>query len=76
MQLTESINYNMHHEIIIWPEYFISDYEKDLKIAFQIVSMFSDCSLSNSEDPDIWEYARTNNLVIVTFDSDFFMISV
>jgi predicted nuclease of predicted toxin-antitoxin system len=30
----------------------------------------------NSKDSDIWEYARLNQFSIVTFDSDFYDISV
>jgi predicted nuclease of predicted toxin-antitoxin system len=36
----------------------------------------SDCGLMDCDDPDIWEYARKNDYSIVTFDSDFYDISV
>ncbi len=36
----------------------------------------SDCKLNDSEDSDIWEYAKNNNFAIVTFDSDFYDISI
>jgi predicted nuclease of predicted toxin-antitoxin system len=36
----------------------------------------SDCKLNDSEDSDIWGYAKNNNLVIVTYDSDFYDISI
>ena len=36
----------------------------------------SDCKLSGSEDPEIWKYAKENDLAIVTFDSDFYDISI
>lgn len=36
----------------------------------------SDCGLLNKEDSDIWEFAKTNNFTIVTFDSDFYDISL
>lgn len=36
----------------------------------------SDINLSNSNDLDIWYYAKNNNFCIVTFDSDFIDISV
>ncbi len=36
----------------------------------------SDCGLMDCDDPDIWEYARKNAYSIVTFDSDFYDISV
>ncbi len=36
----------------------------------------SDCGLMGSNDPDIWEYAKNNNYSIVTFDSDFYDISL
>jgi len=35
----------------------------------------SDCGLIDSDDPDIWDYAKSNNHSIVTFDANF-MISV
>ena len=36
----------------------------------------SECGLMDSNDSDIWEYARKNNYSIVTFDADFYDISV
>lgn len=36
----------------------------------------SDCGLMNCDDTNIWEYARQNDFSIVTFDSDFYDISV
>jgi predicted nuclease of predicted toxin-antitoxin system len=36
----------------------------------------SDCKLSDCEDPEIWEYAKENDFVIVKFDSDFYDISI
>jgi len=36
----------------------------------------SDCELRDSEDRDIWQYAKQNEFAIVTFDSDFFDISL
>jgi predicted nuclease of predicted toxin-antitoxin system len=36
----------------------------------------SDCKLNDCEDPEIWKYARDNNFAIVTFDSDFYDISI
>ncbi len=36
----------------------------------------SDCGLMDCEDPAIWKYARENGYSIVTFDSDFYDISV
>jgi len=36
----------------------------------------SDCGLNDSEDLDIWDYAKSNNYSIVTFDSDFYDISL
>jgi predicted nuclease of predicted toxin-antitoxin system len=58
----------------------------DQKISFRItqklIDLFpeckhvSDCGLMNCDDPGIWEYARKNDYSIVTFDSDFYDISV
>jgi len=36
----------------------------------------SDCGLLDCEDPEIWQYAKDNNFAIVTFDSDYFDISL
>lgn len=36
----------------------------------------SHCGLMDCEDPEIWQYAKSNNFAIVTFDSDFFEISL
>ncbi len=36
----------------------------------------SDCGLNDGEDPQIWEFAKKNHFTIVTFDSDFFDISI
>lgn len=36
----------------------------------------SDFGLNDSEDSDIWYYAKTNNYSVVTFDSDFYDISL
>jgi predicted nuclease of predicted toxin-antitoxin system len=36
----------------------------------------SDCGLMDMEDSEIWEYAKLNNYSIVTFDSDFYDISI
>lgn len=36
----------------------------------------SSCSLLNAEDQDIWSYAKKNGFAILTFDSDFYDISL
>jgi predicted nuclease of predicted toxin-antitoxin system len=36
----------------------------------------SDCGLQDCDDPDIWQYAKKNNFAIVSFDSDFYEISL
>ncbi len=36
----------------------------------------SQVGLIDCEDPDIWTYARKHDYVIVTFDSDFYDISL
>jgi predicted nuclease of predicted toxin-antitoxin system len=58
----------------------------DQNISFRIVNKLikyfpecthvSDIGLKNCEDPEIWKFARINNYVIVTFDSDFYDISL
>jgi len=49
---------------------------KKLQSFFPDCKHLSDCGLSDKEDPEIWQYARTNNYAIVTFDSDFYDISI
>ncbi len=58
----------------------------DQNISFRVLRLlpdgFSDCchvqsvGLDNSKDVEIWRYAKQNDSVIVTFDADFFDISV
>ena len=58
----------------------------DQNISFRILKKlpesFNDCvqlnqvGLQNCSDSDIWQYAHDNNYVIVTFDSDFYDISL
>jgi len=58
----------------------------DQNISFRIIKKIidqfpdckhvSNCGLKDSEDSDIWDYAKTNNYSIVTFDSDFYDISL
>lgn len=58
------------------------DQNISFRITKKIIDQFpdckhvSDCGLKNSEDFDIWDYAKTNNFSIVTFDSDFYDISL
>ena len=49
---------------------------KKLTDLFPDCKHVSDCGLMDCDDPDIWEYARKNDYSIVTFDSDFYDISV
>jgi predicted nuclease of predicted toxin-antitoxin system len=49
---------------------------RKLQYYFQGCVHISDCNLSNSEDSDIWNFARKNDMAIVTFDSDFYDISI
>jgi len=36
----------------------------------------TDCKLGDCEDREIWEFAKKNECIIVTFDSDFYDISI
>ncbi|MFW6248354.1 MAG: DUF5615 family PIN-like protein [Bacteroidota bacterium] len=36
----------------------------------------SDCGLSDTEDANIWEYAKKHDFTIVTYDQDYFEISL
>jgi predicted nuclease of predicted toxin-antitoxin system len=49
---------------------------KRIKDIFPDSVHVSDCGLQNGEDQEIWEYAKQNDYAIVTFDSDFYDISV
>jgi len=58
----------------------------DQNISYRIVQKLSDLfpgckqvrelGLTNAEDVDIWDYARKNDFSIVTFDTDFYDISL
>jgi predicted nuclease of predicted toxin-antitoxin system len=58
----------------------------DQNISFRILRLlpeiFSDCQqvrtvgLQNCNDAAIWQFAKQNNFTIVTFDADFFDISL
>ena len=58
----------------------------DQNISYRIIAKlsdyFPDCKqvkelgLANAEDIDIWDYARKNDYIIVTFDADFYDISL
>jgi len=47
-----------------------------LKSEFSGCKHVSDVGLNDEEDPEIWNYAKRNGFVIVTFDSDFYEISL
>lgn len=58
----------------------------DQNISFRIIKKLtdqfpeckhvSDCGLQDSEDMYIWEFAKAHKYTIVTFDSDFYDISL
>jgi len=58
----------------------------DQNISFRLLKQIADAypeaiqvkevGLENSSDFEIWEFARKNNFNIVTFDSDFYDLSV
>ena len=58
----------------------------DQNISFRITKLLneffleckhvSECELLDSEDSEIWLFAKKNNYTIVTFDSDFYEISL
>jgi len=58
----------------------------DQNISFRLLKQIADdypeaiqvkeVGLENSSDSEIWEFARKNNFNIVTFDSDFYDLSV
>lgn len=58
----------------------------DQNISFRLLKQITDAypeaiqvkevGLENSSDFEIWEFARKNNFHIVTFDSDFYDLSV
>lgn len=49
---------------------------KKLNEAFPECKHVSDCGLMNTEDLHIWSYAQRNSYTIVTFDADFYDISL
>ncbi len=49
---------------------------KKLQNYFSGCKHVSECKLNDAEDATIWEYAKTKDFAIVTFDSDFYDISI
>ena len=49
---------------------------KKLNKFFPDCKHVSDLGLKDKEDSEIWTYAKENNYAIVTFDSDFYDISL
>ena len=49
---------------------------KKIQAYFPDCQHVSDCGLMDCEDPEIWIYAKDNDFAIVTFDSDFYDISL
>lgn len=49
---------------------------KKLIDSFPECKHVSDCGLMDCEDSEIWDYAQKNGYTIVTFDSDFYDITV
>jgi predicted nuclease of predicted toxin-antitoxin system len=43
---------------------------------YPIVKQVRELGLENASDSEIWEYAKSNSFTIVTFDSDFYDLSV
>ena len=50
--------------------------KKEIKDIFSEVKHVSDIKLSNTDDLDIWQYAKINDYSIITFDADFIDISI
>lgn len=48
---------------------------KNLKVIFPEASQVRELGLENKTDREIWNFAKSNNYSIVTFDSDFFDLS-
>ncbi len=49
---------------------------KQLKDDFPECKHISNVGLNDEEDPEIWNYAKKYHFTIVTFDSDFYEISL
>jgi predicted nuclease of predicted toxin-antitoxin system len=49
---------------------------KKLNKYFSDSKHVSECDLQDSDDIEIWEYAKSNSYTIVTFDADFYDISL
>jgi predicted nuclease of predicted toxin-antitoxin system len=50
--------------------------EKRLSLSFSNSKHISSLKLMNADDIKIWEYAKDNDFTIVTFDSDFYDITL
>ena len=49
---------------------------KNLPEEFDGSRHVSEVGLSNSTDKDIWKYSKKNDFTVVTFDADFYDISI
>ncbi len=50
--------------------------EKKLSLNYEFSKHISNLGLNNATDIDIWNFAKTEQFVIVTFDSDFYDLSL
>lgn len=50
--------------------------ERKLSVNYESSKHISNVGLSNATDIDIWNYAKIEQFVIVTFDSDFYDLSL
>ena len=49
---------------------------KKLRPQFPDCKHLSDCGLMEKEDPEIWSFAKKEGYTIVTFDADFYELSL
>lgn len=49
---------------------------KKLHVYFPGCQHISDCNFNNTNESDIWNFAKNNDFAIVTFDSDFYDMSL
>lgn len=64
----------MLHEAFVRPEHFIQGSEKKFKTFFRIRSIYLTLDFQE-QDIEIWEYAKTTDFCIITFDLDFIDLS-
>ena len=75
MLLIVNANFKFRYEIAVRPK-FSFRITRLLNATFQKCKHVSTVGLNDKSDSEIWDYAKSNDFVIVTFDADFYDLAV